>query len=279
MLWYRFKPVKLCTAHNGTLPDRSKPMTKEPNIFPVSLPRYQQVSEVLAREIRQGRYPVGSLLLPEPQLCEQFGVSRHTLREAVRRLCEIGLVTRLQGIGTRVIASQGQSHYTASLGSLQDLMQYSQRTRIKRLSDQWVTTDASLAALLNCHVGERWLEIETCRYPFDTDVPLVHMRIFVRPECEAIREELEHSDSWVFGLVEKHGGERIVEARQVVGAIAMPSRAAQILNAKAGAPALQVRRYYMGRNDRLLSVSLNVYAASRFEIDTRWRLTGNGEGS
>ena len=82
-------------------------------------PRYQQLSTLLAREIRDGRHPVGSLLPPEPQLCERFGVSRHTLREAVRKLCEQGLVTRHQGIGTRVkAASAPPQRYLASLGSL-----------------------------------------------------------------------------------------------------------------------------------------------------------------
>jgi hypothetical protein len=33
-----------------------------------------------------------------------------------------------------------------------------------------------------------------------------------------------------------------------------------------------VRRYYQGRNERLLSVSINVYPADRFELSTRWRL-------
>ncbi len=237
-----------------------------------TIPRYQHVSDVLAREIREGVHAVGSLLPPEPQLCERFAVSRHTLREAVRRLCELGLVTRHQGIGTRVNARTGPTRFVASLGSLQDLMQYTQQTRIRRLADRWVQADARLAALLRCDEGEHWLEIETCRYPIDGEVPLVHMRIYVRPECEGIRTDLDDGSAWVFGLVEKHGGERIVEAHQVVGAIAIPSPIAKVLGVKGGSPGLLVRRYYMGRGDRLLSVSLNVYPEARFELATRWRL-------
>ena len=52
--------------------------------LPANAPRYRQLSAILAREIAAGRYPVGSMLPPEPQLCQRFAASRHTVREAVR---------------------------------------------------------------------------------------------------------------------------------------------------------------------------------------------------
>jgi DNA-binding GntR family transcriptional regulator len=237
-------------------------------------PRYQQLSAVLAREIRDGRHPVGSLLPPEPQLCERFGVSRHTLREAVRKLCEQGLVTRHQGIGTRVQAARAAApqRYLASLGSLQELMQYTQQTRLKRLSHRTLQADAALARQLRCEPGQAWLEIEACRYPADGEQPLVHMHIYVLPEAAGMLADLDDGNAWVFGLLEKHGGERIVEAQQVVGAVAMPAASARVLGVKPRTPGLLVRRYYMGRDSRLLSVSLNLYPAERFELATHWRL-------
>ena len=247
-------------------------MNHNPAALNGSAPRYQQLSATLAREIREGRHAVGSLLPPEPQLCRRFGVSRHTLREAVRRLCEQGLVSRRQGIGTRVLASNGNTRFVAALGSLQDLMQYTQETRLEPLSDRWIRADAALATLLQCTEGERWLQITACRYSTGTDIPLVHMEIFVRPECEGLRTDLGDGSAWFFGLVEKHGGEKILEAQQVVGAVSIRASSARILGVKPGSPGLQVRRYYRGSHDRLLSMSLNVYPADRFELTTSWRL-------
>lgn len=255
-----------------------------PYASPTGLPRYQQLSAQLAREIAEGVHPVGGLLPPEPQLCTRFGVSRHTLREAVRRLCEQGLVARHQGIGTRVLSARpAPQRYVAALGSLQELMQYTQRTRLVLLGQRTRVADAELARELQCETGERWLEGEACRYPVATEVdgvapaqgevPLVHMHIYVRPEAQGLFADLARGDAWVFGLVEEHGGEPIVEARQVVGALAMPAASARLLGVRARSPALKVRRYYLGRGGRLLSVSLNVYPADRFELATSWRLT------
>jgi DNA-binding GntR family transcriptional regulator len=245
-------------------PQRSEPAGQAP--------RYQQLSAMLAREIREGRYAIGSLLPAEPQLCERFSVSRHTVREAVRQLCDMGLVTRQQGIGTRVRASQPEKQYAASLSSLGDLMAYAQGTRLKLLGERRLHADAALAAELRCAIGEEWIEWNTCRYPVDGGKPIVHMRVFVRPECEGMRAELEHGEAWVFGLIEKYGGERIVEARQVVGATSIPAASARLLGVTPRSAGLYVRRFYLGRNGRLLSVSLNVHPPGNVEFTTTWRL-------
>jgi DNA-binding FadR family transcriptional regulator len=60
------------------------------------------VVNVLVDEIVSGRYPSGSLLPPEPGLCQSFDVSRSVVREALKALEEKGLVRARQGHGTTV---------------------------------------------------------------------------------------------------------------------------------------------------------------------------------
>lgn len=63
-------------------------------------PLYQQAAEALAEVV--ARTPEGVRLPSEPALAHQLGVSRATLREAMRLFEERGLVVRRQGIGTYV---------------------------------------------------------------------------------------------------------------------------------------------------------------------------------
>lgn len=213
------------------------------------------------------------MLPPELELCERHGVSRHTVREAIRRLADMGLVARRAGIGTRVKAKDAAARFTASLSGLPDLFHYTQNTRLRRIGECIVAADEALAARLQCKPGDEWLKFETCRYPIGSRTPISHTEIYVLPRYAAIRDKVEGERVWVYGLIEKHYGERIVEVQQEISAIATPARVAKLLRARPRAPALHVWRYYYGRGDRLLSASVNIYPENRFTFATRWRLT------
>jgi GntR family transcriptional repressor for pyruvate dehydrogenase complex len=66
-----------------------------------SLP--DKVFEQLVAEIVGGGYPVGSAIPSERELSELFGVNRHVVREAVKRLEQVGLVRGTQGGRTTVL--------------------------------------------------------------------------------------------------------------------------------------------------------------------------------
>lgn len=64
-------------------------------------PLYQQTADTLG-ELLAAKSP-GSFLPSEPQLAEQLGVSRSTLREAMRLFEARGVIVRRRGVGTYVV--------------------------------------------------------------------------------------------------------------------------------------------------------------------------------
>ncbi|WP_433548293.1 FadR/GntR family transcriptional regulator [Streptomyces sp. CA-294286] len=64
-----------------------------------------QVISALRNQITSGEWPVGSRIPTEPELVEQLGVARNTVREAVRALAHNGLLDIRQGSGTYVRAT------------------------------------------------------------------------------------------------------------------------------------------------------------------------------
>ena len=60
----------------------------------------------LGESIIAGRYAAGASIPPEPLLCEQFGVSRTVVREAVKSLVAKGLLVTGPKLGTRVLAAE-----------------------------------------------------------------------------------------------------------------------------------------------------------------------------
>lgn len=67
-------------------------------IKPDSRPLYQQAEEAL-NQLMRGLSP-GDKLPPEPTLARSLGISRATLREALRNLEAKQVITRRQGVGT-----------------------------------------------------------------------------------------------------------------------------------------------------------------------------------
>ena len=61
--------------------------------------------DFLGGAIVAGRYAVGSAIPPEPQLCEQLGVSRTVVRESVKSLVAKGMLHAGPKVGTRVLPS------------------------------------------------------------------------------------------------------------------------------------------------------------------------------
>ncbi len=65
-------------------------------------PKYQTVAATLRREIAEGVFSEGQLLMTEEELKGRFGVSRQTVRQAIAMLEDDGLVVRRRGSGTYV---------------------------------------------------------------------------------------------------------------------------------------------------------------------------------
>ena len=65
-------------------------------------PLYMQVYSALRQWIMQGHYGPSMQLEPENRLCDMFGVSRITVRKAIERLTDEGLVNSQRGKGTFV---------------------------------------------------------------------------------------------------------------------------------------------------------------------------------
>lgn len=66
------------------------------------VPLYFQIEEALEREITSQRCPPGTRLPSEPVMCEQYDLSRSTVRQALARLEQRGLIVRRKGRGTFV---------------------------------------------------------------------------------------------------------------------------------------------------------------------------------
>ena len=81
------------------------------------LPAYEQVKAWIRQHIGSGRWKPGDPVPSEAALMQQFDISRMTVNRALRELAAEGLVTRVQGSGTRV----AQLHRISSRLTIRDI--------------------------------------------------------------------------------------------------------------------------------------------------------------
>ena len=114
---------------------------------------HRQVYLVLRDRLLAGVFQPGEQLPPEPALCEQFGVSRITLRRAVSDLEDEGLLERVQGRGTYVRVQPALPAASQGEGYVEDLRHLTNDTTVKVLELGEVPASPRVAERLHVPVG------------------------------------------------------------------------------------------------------------------------------
>jgi len=240
-----------------------------------SRPLYQEIADELLAEIRTGKVPVGSMMPTEMELRERFGVSRHTVREAMRQLGEMGLLTRQAGLGTIVKAAETRGTYSQSIASLDQLLRYPAETTLHVTSREPVRADRELAETLRCKPGQEWVKVSGLRIHNVDAVPICWANVYVIPEYGSIAEEIGKSPTMpVYRQVEEVFGEHVSEVQMDLMASGVHEDIAEALEVEPGTPALVVVRRYTGHKKRVFEVSVTIHPQGRFiysaELRREW---------
>lgn len=260
------------------LPVAATAMSDAANLLAGSQPRYATVATALAAEILEGRRPVGTLLPTEQELCQSFGVSRSTVRQALRRLGELGLVAGAQGVGTRVIADQPRGRYVLAVRSVTDVMGYAARTHLDIRARERVTADAALAALIGCEPASRWVHVSGLRRSAEgRGAPISICDLYIAEDFAEIAESPDLATTPAYRLIARRRGIAVEAVEQDIGAIALGAAQAEVLGVAPGSPGLSIRRQFFAAGGRLLEATTNIHAAAEQFVYTL-RLGAPDEG-
>jgi len=78
-------------------------------------PKYQQLRDILRKEIDEGKLKVGDRILSEEKIAERHGVSLGTVRQAMAELVNEGLIYKEQGKGTFIAEKKKKKTFTIGL--------------------------------------------------------------------------------------------------------------------------------------------------------------------
>lgn len=246
-----------------------KPLSESsgPPDLPVAKLRHPGFTAELAAGIAEGRWPVGTLLPTEFELCERYGLSRYAVRKALDELQEQGLISRRKNVGTRVESARPvAAGFTQSLATVDELAQFgAEHVRVVRDVGE-VVADLVLARTLGCPGGTRWLRISSLRLAGGPrPKPICWTDAYVDPACTEIGALAQAAPGrLISSLIEEHYGRRIARIRQEIAAVRLPEALAGDLHAEAGSPALRLVRRYLDAADAAFEVTVSIHPADRF---------------
>lgn len=235
-------------------------------------PRYMQLAQTLIDEIQGGLFPVGATIPTEFALCDRFGASRSTVREAVKQLVQLGMVKRQAGVGTTVTAVDAAGSYKQVMQQLSDLQRYSADTvlhlKTKRMAE---ITDPSLCESLQAQPGDMWLRLDALRRSTAHPDPICHTEVYIQSAFRTLSGLESALRTPIFSLIERQFDEQIVEVEQEIRAVALTAGIARQLNARARDPALWIQRRYLNSRAEVLELSISIHPADRFRYVERFQ--------
>jgi GntR family transcriptional regulator len=203
-----------------------------------SIPLYYQLANLLSEKITSGELKTGDRLPTEVELVEEYGISRITVRQALRLLEEEGLIRREVGRGTFVNEYRPFTGALKVEGSLDDVISLGQNP-VKVIEVKTIKAAPEDAALLGIEVGSPI--VRATRIRLHHGEPYSHI---VNDLPAEIGKRLTRND-WknvILRTIEEKLHIPLRDAEQTVRASLADARLARLLNTKVGAPLLAVER-------------------------------------
>lgn len=225
---------------------------------------YRKLADDLRGRIEAGEYADGAKMPTEIELRESYGVSRHTVREALNQLVADGLIYRVQGRGTFASGRQSTSgKYLRSIGSLDEIIVWPE-TRVEVVEPFGVEVESSIAARLELPYVEVSKAIVRRFYE---GLPFVVTRHYVAPELGAVLAENgipSVGDGTVIGAAERFLPARIAGARQEITAMNAPLREAELIGCAEGDAILLIERLYYDATGRFVEFTASHFNPRRY---------------
>lgn len=224
-------------------------------------PKYARIERDLRDAIGDGSLPLGGRVPSEEALCERYGVSRMTARQALERLVSAGLVVRRQGVGTFVAATRIERVASRLLGFHEDAVAHGLEPRTEVLKAEREPAGSEDAALLSLDPAETVLRVKRLR--FAEGEPIGVNWVVVVPAFVEALARIDFVASFYEGVAHALGVE-VAEAETSIEAVGADRETARLLHVDRGAPVLRTTRVTYLADGRLVGLTRTLYRGDRY---------------
>lgn len=226
-------------------------------------PLHAQVESLIRGLLREQRYREGALLPTEVGMATKLGVSRNTVRAAITRLVQEGMLERKAGLGTRYVKQPIQTSLKNWPSFTREMEQRGLKVEVFLLEVARVPAPPEVA---------RALEI-----PTTDEMPMITRMSRVRgndgiPSMASVswfheRAKLEPGDDFsqpLYQLIHKKSGVAVEFSEEEISAALADQELAEKLCCEVGDPILVRRRIVRNAENKGVEYNVNHYRADNF---------------
>lgn len=237
-------------------------------------PLYSHIVDYIMEKINSGQWQEGDMVPREIDLCQQFQVSRPTVRTALQVLVNKGLLVRTKGKGTFVSQPKTLENSTIFIESFaEEMKSRGVETKTELLEFRLLPAEERIAEKLKLEAGDTVFKLTRLRYAegcFETG-PVVLTSSYFLPEVAKMAQgsDLEHVS--MRKILKNHRLERkFIE--KVIDILLLDGKECRLLGAVRHAPAFLISSTTKDQNGRLFEYCESIYPADRNKFMLKLRM-------
>lgn len=225
---------------------------------------YVQIKDILIERIQQGVWKPNALIPTEQELINEFNVSRTTIRQAINKLVENGLVEKKQGRGTIVRPQNLIGNLGKLRGFAEEARERGQIPRSKLLRKEFKTGFFHEQDVLNVQADEPILLVERIRFADDT--PIALERTCWPREIGDILIKYDLNEVHYYDVLEQYNI-YLNKANEKIRAINATIDEADHLGIRPGEALLEMTRLSFGVNDHPIEYTKTKYRSDKYQYN------------
>ncbi|MCU1669165.1 MAG: putative GntR family transcriptional regulator [Blastococcus sp.] len=233
------------------------------------LPYYEQLKQLLMREIARDKLEPGHLMASESEMCQRYGVSRTVVRQAVGELVHEGVLQRIRGKGTFVARPKISEQFMEStVGFFEDMTSHGHSVTSTVLSIDRIEVAGRVRELLGVPPGSHCIEIVRLRAVNDEVVAFT--KSYLNRDDAELLEFLRTADlstASLYRLLEDNFGLHIDAGHRSIEAIAASGMITRLLEVDPGDPLLYIESVARTSDQRVLECFQAWHRADRVKVE------------
>jgi GntR family transcriptional regulator len=232
-------------------------------------PKYHYVKQIVLARIANGTWRPGALLPTEPELCQEFGVSRITVRKALDDLAHEGKVHTVQGKGRYVSSPKiGERFVQRSYGFYEDMTRRGLRLETQVLRQEVIPAPQEVADRLRIGEGTPVHVLVRLR-SVDGEKLLISTTYVPEALCPTLVHE-DLSRGSLFSLLRERYGLAIARGERSLEAVAAGQWEARLLDLALASPLLRLVSVAYLPDGRVMEYSDTLQNGGRARVDVEF---------